>query len=113
METSGSRHFDTEKINFSDKAFSYGMPDGPLVVAMHAANLAIAAEGLPGRHENSPWLSAAATVLSGAQAAVAAKYLFCQMPKVDRAWCPYCVVDALTHFVTFALTLPESPEGTY
>jgi hypothetical protein len=31
-----------------------------------------------------------------------------EMPKVDRAWCPYCVLDALTHFATFALTLPEA-----
>jgi uncharacterized membrane protein len=52
-----------------------------------------------------------ATVLSGAQAAVAAKYLFYQMPYVDRAWCPYCIVHALTHFATFALTLPETTEA--
>jgi hypothetical protein len=30
------------------------------------------------------------------------------MPKVDRAWCPYCSADALAHFATFALTLPEA-----
>jgi uncharacterized membrane protein len=100
-------HFDTEKVNFSDEAFSYGMPDGPLTVAMHSANLAIAAAGPPDRYKDRPWLSVMAAILSGAQAAVAAKYLFYQMPKVDRAWCPYCIVDALTHFATFALTLPE------
>ena len=30
------------------------------------------------------------------------------MPKVDKAWCPYCVVDALTHFATLGLAVPEA-----
>ncbi|WP_230534074.1 vitamin K epoxide reductase family protein [Microvirga roseola] len=100
--------FDTERVNSSKEAYSYGMPDGPLALGMHAANLAMAAAGPPQRYEDRPWLPVLATVSSGAQAAVAAKYLFHQMPYVDKAWCPYCVVDALTHFATFALTLPET-----
>lgn len=39
---------------------------------------------------------------------MAAKYLFYDMPYVDEAWCPYCIADALTHFTTFGLTLPEA-----
>lgn len=101
-------HFDSEKVNSSDEAFGYGMPDGPIALAAHAVNLAIAAAGPPGRHRTRPWLPLLAALLSGTQAAVAARYLFHQMPKVDRAWCPYCVADALTHFATFALTLPEA-----
>lgn len=27
---------------------------------------------------------------------------------LDKAWCPCCIVDALTHFATVALTLPEA-----
>lgn len=100
--------FDTEKVNSSEEAYGYGMPDGPLTLALHAANLAVAAAGPPERYRYRPWLPITATVVSGAQAAVAAKYLFYQMPYVNRAWCPYCVVDALTHFATFALTLPET-----
>lgn len=100
--------FDTAKVNSSKEAYSYGMPDGPLTLALHAANLALAAAGPPQRYEDRPWLPITATVLSGAQASIAAKYLFYQMPYVDRAWCPYCVVDALTHFATFTLTLPET-----
>lgn len=42
------------------------------------------------------------------QSAVAAKCLFHQMPKVDRAWCPWCIIDALTHFATLGLVLPEA-----
>ncbi len=100
--------FDTEKVNSSKEAYSYGMPDGPLTLGLHAANLAIAAAGPPERYNERPWIPITATFVSGAQAAIAAKYLFYQMPYVDKAWCPYCVVDALTHFATFALTLPET-----
>lgn len=101
-------HFDTDSVNLSDEAFGWGMPDAPLTFAMHGANLALAAAGPADRAAHRPWIPLAATVLAGAQAAVAAKYLFHQMPKVDKAWCPWCVVDALTHFATFALTLPEA-----
>lgn len=101
-------HFHSDKVNSSEEAYSYGMPDGPLAVAMHAVNLVLAAAGPPDRHRQRPWLPIAAGFAAAAQAAVAAKYLFYQMPKVDKAWCPYCIVDALTHFATFALTLPEA-----
>ena len=71
-------------------------------------HLALAAAGPQERHRRRPWLPIVASLLSGGQAAVAAKHLFHQMPYVDRAWCPYCVTDALTHFATFACTLPGS-----
>lgn len=101
-------HFDSEKDNGSDEAYSYGMPDAPLTVVMQALNLAIASAGPAGRVQNRPWLAFLATATASVQTAMAAKYLFYQMPKVDKAWCPYCVFDALTHFATLALTLPET-----
>lgn len=101
-------NFDTKKVNTSEEAYSYGMPDAPLVLVSHATNIAIAAAGPAGRYEDRPWLPLAALFTALPQAAIAAKYLFYQMPKVDKAWCPYCVVDALTHFTTVALTLPEA-----
>jgi len=100
-------NFDTEKVNLSEEAFSYGMPDAPLVLVTHAINVAIASAGPPDRHQDRGWLPLAAVATALPQAAMAAKYLFYQMPKVDKAWCPYCVVDALTHFTTLALALPE------
>lgn len=100
--------FDTEKVNASKEAFSYGMPDGPITLSMHACNLALAAAGPPDRWRERPFLPVAASAFAGAQAAVAAKYLFHQMPYVDERWCPYCVVDALAHMATFGLTLPEA-----
>ncbi|MBX6745128.1 MAG: vitamin K epoxide reductase family protein [Acetobacteraceae bacterium] len=101
-------HCHSDKVNASSEAYSYGMPDGPLTLALHAVNLGLAAAGPPDRARHRPWLPLLASLVSGAQAAVAAKYLFYRMPKVDRAWCPYCVTDARTHFATFAMTLPES-----
>lgn len=101
-------HFDSDKVNSTKEAYSYGMPDGPLTMAAHATAIAIAAAGPPDRYNNRPWLPLLATAVALPQAAIAAKYLFYQMPKVDKAWCPYCVTDALMHFATVALTIPES-----
>lgn len=101
-------HFDSDKVNATTEAFGYGMPDGPLTLLAQATNLAIAAAGPADRARTRPWLPIVAAVVAAPQAAVAAKYLFHQMPNVDEAWCPYCVVDALTHFATFALVLPEA-----
>jgi hypothetical protein len=30
------------------------------------------------------------------------------MRKADRAWCSYRITDAMTHFTTLALTIPEA-----
>ncbi len=104
----GTPHFHSDKVNASEEAFGYGMPDGPLALLAHAVNLAVASAGPPDRRRRTPWLPLLAFGLAVPQAAVAAKYLFHQMPKVDKAWCPYCVIDALTHFATLALVSPEA-----
>ncbi|NUO72337.1 MAG: vitamin K epoxide reductase family protein [Frateuria sp.] len=101
-------NFDTKKVNSSDEAYSYGGPDSPIAITTHGVNMVLAAIGGPDRARRQPWLPLLATVFAGAQAVTAAKYLFHTMPKVDKAWCPYCIVDALTHFATVAFTLPES-----
>ena len=101
-------HFDSDKVNTTEEAFGYGMPDGPLTLAAHGTMLALAAAGPPERYQNRQWLPLLATALALPQAAIAAKYLFYQMPKVDKAWCPYCVTDALVHFTILGLTVPEA-----
>ena len=103
--------FDSDKVNASDTAYGYGAPDGTITLAAHAVNLALAAAGTADRAREQPWLPILASGLAGAQAAVAAKYLFYQMPKVERAWCGYCITDALTHLATFALTVPEAAKA--
>lgn len=103
-----SRWFDTKKVNSSEAAYGYAGPDSPVTIVAHGVNMVLATTGGPDRPERLPWLPLLATAASAAQAAVAARYLFWQMPVRERAFCPYCVVDALTHFATLALTLPES-----
>lgn len=100
--------FNTRKVNTSDEAYSYGGPDSPINILMHAVNLVLATTGGPDRARRQPWLPMLAVAVEAPQSAVAAKYLFYQMPKVDKAWCPYCIMDALSHFATLALVLPEA-----
>lgn len=101
-------NFRTKKVNSSDEAYSYGGPDSPIAITAHGFNMMLASTGGAERARRHPWLPLLATMAAAAQAVTAAKYLFHQMPKVDRAWCPYCIVDALTHFATLGLTLPEA-----
>lgn len=101
-------NFDTRKVNSSGEAYSYGGPDSPIAITGHGVNMVLASMGDADRAERHPWLPLLATAVAAVQARTAARYLFHTMPKVDRAWCPYCIVDALTHFATVALTLPEA-----
>lgn len=105
------RKFDTKRVNLTDEAFSYGGPDSPIVILLHAINMVLATTGGADRARHHPWLPLLAATLSGAQSAMAAKYLFYQMPYVDEAYCPYCIVDALAHFATLGLVLPEAVEA--
>ena len=104
-------NFDTKKVNSSDEAYSYGGPDSPVAITGHGVNMVLASMGGRDRAERQPWLPVLAAVVAGIQASTAARYLFYTMPKVDKAWCPYCIVDALTHFATVAFTLPEALKG--
>jgi uncharacterized membrane protein len=101
-------NFHTEKVNSSHEAYRRGTPDAPLAVTAHSVNIVLATLGGRDRPRRTPWLPIMATLFAAPQAATAAQYLFYQMPKVDKAWCPYCIVDALTLFATFGLTLKES-----
>jgi uncharacterized membrane protein len=104
-------NFDSKKVNSSDEAYSYGGPDSPINIVAHGINLVLASTGAPDRANRHPWLPLLAAALALPQTAIAAKYLFYQMPYVDQAWCPYCVIDALTHFATLGLVIPEAAEA--
>lgn len=102
------RRFQSEKVNSSDTAYQYGVPDGTITLTGHATNIAIAAIGGADRAQEQPWIPLLAAGKAGAEAMVAAKYLFYEMPVVEKAWCGYCIVDALMHIGAFAMTLPEA-----
>lgn len=101
-------NFHSDKVNSSHEAYRRGTPDAPLAIAAHAVNLVLATLGGKDRARHAPWIPILAALVAAPQAATAAQYLFYQMPKVDKAWCPYCIVDAMTLFATFGLTLKES-----
>lgn len=101
-------NFQSDKVNSSHEAYRRGTPDAPLAITAHAVNLVLATVGGPDRARRTPWLPLLAAAIAAPQAATAAQYLFHQMPKVDKAWCPYCIVDAMTMFATLGLTLRES-----
>jgi uncharacterized membrane protein len=100
--------FDSDKVNASDLAYSWGMPDSPLSIGAHAASMALAAAGGADRAQTQPALPLAATLAAAPGAVTAARYLFHDMPVVEKRWCPYCIVDALAHLAVFGLTLWES-----
>lgn len=101
-------NFHTDKVNSSHEAYRHGTPDAPLAIKSHSTNLLLATLGGRDRARRTPWLPLLAAAIALPQAATAAQYLFHQMPKVDKAWCPYCIVDAMTTFATLGLTLRES-----
>jgi uncharacterized membrane protein len=100
--------FDSDRVNASDLAYGWGMPDSPISIAAHAAAIALAAHGAADRAEREPLVPLAATAAALPGAATAARYLFHDMPVRERGWCPYCIVDALAHIAAFGFTLWES-----
>lgn len=103
--------FDSDRVNSSKEAYSYGTPDSPLSIISHAVNIALATAGGKSRAAKAPWLALGATIATIPAALTAAKYLFYQMPVKEKRWCGYCVADALTHIATFGFTLFESSKS--
>jgi hypothetical protein len=103
--------FDSDRVNASDLAYGWGMPDSPLSIGSHAASIALATAGGANRADTRPLLPLAATVVAAPGAVTAARYLFHDMPVTERGWCPYCIVDALAHIAVFGFTLWESKKA--
>lgn len=99
--------FDSDRVNASEEAYSYGTPDSPLSIISHAVNIALATAGGKKRAQKAPWLAIGATIATLPAALTAAQYLFYQMPVKEKRWCGYCVTDALSHIATFGFTLFE------
>jgi uncharacterized membrane protein len=100
-------NFDSDKVNSSDTAYRFGLPDGPISLASLALNIPIAAFGGAERVREHPWLSMFAAGKALAEA-VAASWYFYQMPAKEKAWCGYCVSGALSNLAIAALTIPEA-----
>jgi len=100
--------FQSDEVNSSDTAYHWGVPDGTISLASHATNIVLAAYGRRDRAAAEPWIPLAACVKAAAETAVAVRYLFYEMPIVQKKWCGYCITDALMHIGTFSVTVPEA-----
>ena len=99
--------FDSDKVNCSERASIFGVPDGPVSLAGFAANLPLAVIGSANRAAEQPLIPIAAAAKAGVEAAVAAWYFY-QMPAKEKAWCAYCIAGAVASIGVFALSLPEA-----
>ena len=100
-------NFDSDRVNSSDTAYRFGLPDGSISLASLALNIPIAAFGGAERVRKHPWLSMFAAGKAVAEA-VAASWYFYQMPAKEKAWCGYCISGALANLAIAALTIPEA-----
>jgi uncharacterized membrane protein len=101
------RGFDSDRVNSSDVAYQFGVPDGTLSLTAFAANAPLAAAGGADRARRHPWLPLLAAGKAAVEAAAAAWYFY-QMPSREKAWCGYCIAGALASIGVCALTLPEA-----
>jgi uncharacterized membrane protein len=99
--------FNSDKVNSSDTAYQFRVPDGTVSLASLAANIPIAAFGGADRVRQQPWVPLLAAGKAVVEA-VAAGWYFYQMPVKEKAWCGFCLVGALASFGVQALTLPEA-----
>lgn len=90
--------FDSNKVNASADAQILGLPDGPVSLAMYAANLVLAAGAIRKAEKRNifDYLLAASAL---GQAAGGAYYLY-NMAAVQKKVCVYCVTGALLNFAT-------------
>lgn len=102
--------FDSDKVNSSDTAYALGVPDGTVSLAGLAANIPLAALGGENRAESMPLVPLAAAAKATVEAAVAGWYFY-QMPAVEKKWCAYCIVGAVTNWGIAALTLMEAKKA--
>jgi uncharacterized membrane protein len=103
--------FDSDKVNASDTAYGWGMPDSPLSILSHAVSIVLATLGGADRAQRAPWVPLAATAAAAPAAATAAGYVFYDMPVREKGWCPYCITDALMHIAVLGFTLWESKQA--
>lgn len=104
------RRFDSDRVNTSEIAYQFGVPDGTLSLAGFAANVPLAALGGRDRARKQPWVPLLFTAKAAAEA-VGAAYYFYQMPAREKAWCGYCIVGALASWSVLALSLPEARQA--
>lgn len=101
--------FDSDKVNLSETAFPFGIPDGTIALAGFALNAPLAAFGGADRARRRPWLLVAAAK-AAADSAISGWYFY-QMPTREKAWCGYCITATIVNFALLGLALPEAKQA--
>jgi uncharacterized membrane protein len=99
--------FDSAKVNSSEQAYKFGLPDGPFVMVSLAITIVLAAFGGANRAEVHLWIPLVFTAKTAVDAFFSAAYLW-NMITVQKVACIYCIAAALATFAIVALTLPET-----
>lgn len=102
------RGFDSDRVNLSETASLFGIPDGPISLASMIANVVVAPRLSPERRPLTLAFAVKATV-----EAVVAGWYFVQMPRRERAWCGYCLIGgaATVAIAALALSRLRTPRG--
>jgi uncharacterized membrane protein len=88
--------FDSAKVNSSEDAVLFGIPDGPISLMSYAATMLLATAATRSREHSKIFDLALAGILLG-QAAGAAHYMY-KMAFVQKKICMYCVAGAVINF---------------
>ena len=102
--------FNSDKVNLSDDAFPFGVPDGPIALAGFAMNVPLAALGGANRARDLPWVPLLAFAKSSVDVAISG-WLFYKMPSKDKAWCIYCIAAFFTNLGLLGLAFPEAKQA--
>lgn len=98
--------FDSAKVNSSEQAYRFGLPDGAFVLVSLGITIVLAAFGGLDRAAQHAWIPIVFTAKAGVDAFFSGLYLW-NMITVQKVACLYCIVTALATFAILALTLPE------
>lgn len=99
---------DADKVDASKEAYSYfETPDAAIGVGSYAVTLGVAAMGGTDRAKSQPWIPLTLAAKTAADAVQAAKLTYDQFAR-HKAACMWCLIAAMTTFVSLALALPEA-----
>ena len=103
--------FNSDKVNSSDQAYRFGVPDGTLVIASLAVTVVLAAFGSSDRAALQPWVAILLSIKAAVDAFFAGQY-FWNMVTVQKVACLYCIAGGLLIVGIFFLSVPESWRAT-
>ena len=104
-------NFGTKRVNLSEEAFSYGRPDSPIVILMHAVTWSLPPPGAPTAPGTTPGCRCSRPRLPARSRPWPPRTSSTRCPNVDEVCCPSCIADAFAHFATLGLVPPEAVEA--